>query len=107
MVARLTARMTWSRSNRKEMEAVLADSQLVDLFLSGDTFQQAPLEVRIRLNQELTDPSGYAWTSGHGPDRPLRSGTACQIQVVTDYVRPAELALPKIRDFFDATVGER
>ena len=94
-------------ANRKEMEAVLADSQLVDLFLSGTTFQQAPLEVRIRMNQELSDPSGYAWTSGHGPGRALRSGTSCQIQVVTDYVRPAELALPKIRDFFDATVGER
>lgn len=92
-------------TSRPEMEAILADSQLVDFFLSGDRFQEAPLRIGISLKRDLDDPSTYLWTSGKGPKIPLRSGTSCQVEVVTDYVRPVELIMPKIRDFFDAQVA--
>ena len=94
-------------TTRSEMLSVLADPQLVDFFLgAGDVYQQAPLELRIRLDRDLDDPSTYLWSSGKGPARALRSGTACQVQVVTEYVRPVELALPKIREFLGAQVGD-
>ena len=89
-------------TTREQMQAVLADDQLVDFFLGGGTFEEAPLAVTIRLKRDLSDPSSYRWTSGHGPDRPLRQGTYCRIEAVSEYVRPAELALPKIRKFFGA-----
>lgn len=92
-------------ATRPEMEANLADSQLVDFFLTGGRFQEAPLQLRISLKRDLTDPTTYAWTSGKGPDRLLRPGTSCEVEIVTDYVRPVELIMPKIRDFFDAAVS--
>jgi HlyD family secretion protein len=94
-------------TTRAEMQSVLADAQLVDYFLTaGDKYQQAPLEIRVRLKRDLDDPTTYLWTSGHGPARAIRSGTSCQVQVVTEYVRPIELAIPKIRKFLDAVNGQ-
>ena len=94
-------------TTRGEMQSVLADAQLVDFFLSaGDKYQEAPLEIRVRLDRDPDDPTSYSWTSGHGPVRAIRSGAACQVQVVTEYVRPIELAIPKIRKFLDATDGQ-
>jgi hypothetical protein len=89
-------------TTRPEMEANLADSQLVDFFLTGGHYQEAPLQVRISLKRDLNDPTTYAWTSGKGPSRPMRFGTSCEVEVITEYVRPVELIMPKIREFFDA-----
>ncbi len=93
-------------TTREEMTAVLADGQLVEFFLGGNPYQEAPVEARIQLKRDLSDPSTYTWTSGHGPKRQPVSGTSCRIEVVTEYVRPAELAIPKIRDFFGAGDGQ-
>ena len=92
-------------TSRPEMEAILADSQLVDFFLSGGRFQEAPLRIQISLKRDLDDPSTYLWTSGKGPKMGLRPGTSCEVEIVTDYVRPVELIMPKIRDCFDAAVA--
>ncbi len=92
-------------TSRPEMEAILTDSQLVDFFLTGDRYQEAPLRIRVSLKRDLDDPSTYLWTSGKGPAGRLRIGTSCQVEIVTEYVRPVELIMPKIRDFFDAAVG--
>lgn len=105
MVGTLTRIDTYP-TTREEMQAVLADTQLVDFFLGGNSFQEAPLHARIQLRRDLSDPSTYAWTSGRGPKRVSTSGTSCRVEVVTEYVRPVELALPKIREFFSAEGGQ-
>lgn len=54
----------------------------------------APFEVEIELQRDSASPSGYAWTSGKGPDIRIEPGTLAKIQVVIGRVHIISLVFP-------------
>ena len=70
---------------RRLRNAVLVD----DLLKNG-----APVEIEVALQKEATTPSGYAWTSGIGPDIRLEPGTLARTQVVVERVHLISLLFP-------------
>lgn len=56
-----------------------------------------PLAVLVRLRRDHTTPSGYAWTSGRGPDIKVTAGMVCQGSVVVSQQAPITLALPWLK----------
>ncbi len=79
-------------STRRGMMRVLHNEQLVDSFLT-DT-QGVPIAVRARLRVEPSTPSGYRWSSRHGPNLKLTSGTRCTAALTTATQRPISLLFP-------------
>jgi len=54
----------------------------------------APFEVEIMLQRDSTTPSGYAWTSGKGPDIRIEPGTQARTEVVVGRVHLISLVFP-------------
>jgi HlyD family secretion protein len=80
-------------STRQGMMRVLHNEQLVDSFLADTA--GTPIAVRAELTVAQT-PSGYRWSSGHGPDLVLTSGTRCTAYVTTRTQRPIALVFPAL-----------
>ncbi|HEX4339190.1 MAG TPA: NHLP bacteriocin system secretion protein [Polyangiaceae bacterium] len=80
-------------STRQGMMRVLHNEQLVDTFLSDTA--GTPIAVRAELTVGKT-PSGYKWSSGHGPELTLTSGTRCAAYVTTRSQRPIALVFPAL-----------
>ena len=57
----------------------------------------APFEVLAELEPDPATPSGYAWTSGHGPPVDIYGGTPVQARITVLAQRPLELVVPAIR----------
>ena len=72
------------------MTNTLGSKELVGTFFSG----LPPIAVRVSLELDEATPSGYAWTSGEGPDVEVKSGTFCMTQVVIKNKRPISLVFP-------------
>ena len=70
---------------RRLRNAVLVD----DLLKNG-----APVEIEVALQPEAAAPSGYAWTSGVGPDIRLEPGTLARTQVVVERIHLISLLFP-------------
>src|SRR6185436_19928735 len=51
-------------------------------------------EVRVRLERNAATPSGFAWSSGSGPDVKVSGGTLCEAQVVMREQAPISLVIP-------------
>lgn len=66
------------------------NENLVEKLRRGDS----PVEVVAELFPNPKNPSGYLWTSPHGPPAPLVSGTLCEASLTLENRRPIELALP-------------
>jgi multidrug efflux pump subunit AcrA (membrane-fusion protein) len=52
------------------------------------------IEVRVTLEPDESVSSGYTWSIGSGPDRPLQVGVAATVNVIVDTQRPIERILP-------------
>lgn len=58
-------------------------------------------EPRALVKVDLTPantPSGYRWTMGDGPERPLANGMVCDASVRISFSHPVDAALPKHQD---------
>lgn len=62
--------------------------------LAGRTLS---VKVRIELYRDQTTPSGYQWTTGRGPESPVKSGTLCSGFIVTESERPINLVFPGLQ----------
>ncbi len=54
-------------------------------------------EARAQLEADPAAPSGYRWSSGHGPAIRISGGTICLVGVVTKRQAPVELIIPYIK----------
>ena len=62
--------------------------------LRAEVNQLGPVvEVLAKLDQDPQTPSGYAWTTSHGPSDPLLPGTAGTAQIVVKEVHPISYVL--------------
>ncbi len=52
------------------------------------------IEVRVALEPDESVFSGYTWSIGSGPDRPLQIGVAATVNIIVDSQRPIERILP-------------
>jgi len=99
----LIGRVDWVAevpSTVEGMMRVLQNSQLVQQ-LSRD---HAPFEVRVRLREDPSTPTGYRWSSSTGPDGGIHVGTLCTGDVITRRQRPIAILLPAVGRLFDDDV---
>ncbi len=54
-------------------------------------------EARAQLEADQAAPSGYRWSSGHGPAIRISGGTICLVGVVTKRQAPIELIIPYLK----------
>lgn len=86
-----------------DMMSVLGNQDLVKFFLGdGTIYQTAPIKVEVGLERDLSNPSGYIWSSGKGPNFGLGAGTVCRANVVVDSNRPIDLVIPYLDKVFGA-----
>jgi hypothetical protein len=74
-------------STYEEMLLVLGNDSFVQTLASSGNL----IEVRVELQVDENTPSGYHWTSVHGPPTPLQNGTICNGIIVIAEQRPIEL----------------
>lgn len=74
------------------IEQQVANATLAEALSGGS----ASYEARIGLVPAAT-PSGYAWTSGEGPDLPLTTGSTVDAEIVVREQRPVDLIIPFVR----------
>ncbi|MBR9972540.1 NHLP bacteriocin system secretion protein [Magnetospirillum sulfuroxidans] len=79
-------------ATRQGITAVVQNETLIEDFVK----KGAPYEARIDLVPADT-PSGYGWSSGHGPDIDLSSGTTVDVSIAVREQRPISLILPFLR----------
>jgi HlyD family secretion protein len=60
-------------------------------------------EVHVELQKNPKTPSGYQWSSSHGPSLTLSGGTLCTAEIVTRWQKPITLVLPSLRRAFGLT----
>lgn len=91
------------RGRVRRVSAFPATTEAMKLALKNDPLVSrlaqsgAPFELEVELIEDDAAPSGYAWTSGHGPDLVLGGGTLAKAYVVVDRQRPIELVLPSAK----------
>lgn len=78
---------------RDKVLSEVGNEKLVDsMFDKG-----AVIEVLAELERDPTSPSGYRWSSSHGPDLSVESGTLCSASIVLERDRPIRLLIPFLR----------
>ena len=77
-------------SSREGLMRRLKNAVFVDEILSSGT----PFEVEVKLQRDATTPSGYAWTSGQGPDIPIEPATLARSEVVVERIHLISLLFP-------------
>jgi HlyD family secretion protein len=77
-------------ASREALMRRLRNAVLVDEILEAGT----PFEVEVELQTDPSTPSGYAWTSGVGPNIRLESGTLARVEVVVERVHLIRLLFP-------------
>lgn len=77
-------------STYEEMVLTLGSDDLIQAL---DT-AQAPIEVRVSLQEDGTTASGYRWSASDGPVFQMSSGTLGTATVTVERQRPIELFLP-------------
>ncbi|HTU61898.1 MAG TPA: hypothetical protein VMF89_25750, partial [Polyangiales bacterium] len=82
---------------RRGMMRVLHNEALVDTLIAETG--SAPMALRARLQRDDQTPSGYRWSSGHGPSLMLSSGTQLDALITTSTERPISLVFR----LFDST----
>jgi len=76
-------------STRRGMMRALHNESLVETFMLAT--QGAPLALRAKLLRDRSTPSGYAWSSGRGPNFELSSGTRLDAEITTSTQAPITL----------------
>ena len=77
-------------ASREALLRRLRNTVLVEDILKVGT----PFEIEVRLQTDPATFSGYAWTSGDGPDILLEPGTLARTQVVVDRIHLISLLFP-------------
>jgi HlyD family secretion protein len=63
--------------------------------------------VRVELESDPIAPSGYAWTSGHGPNLQLSRGTPLSASITVERRSLLSLALPALKSLLGLTEKNR
>ena len=58
---------------------------------------EPPIAFGVQLEKDAASPSGLKWTSGHGPNMKVRTGTLADADVAVEQVPPIVLVIPAIR----------
>ncbi|WP_180901161.1 NHLP bacteriocin system secretion protein [Martelella soudanensis] len=58
---------------------------------------EPPIAFGVQLEKDKGSPSGLKWTSGHGPNMKVRTGTLADADVAVEQVPPIVLVIPAIR----------
>jgi HlyD family secretion protein len=77
-------------ASREGLLRRLKNAVLVEEILKAGT----PFEVEVELQRDATTPSGYAWTSGEGPDIRIEPGTLARTEVVVERIHIISLIFP-------------
>ena len=77
-------------ASREGLMRRLKNMVLTEEILSSGT----PFEVEVQLQSDSNTPSGYAWTSGVGPELHVEPGTLARTEVVVDRVHLISLLFP-------------
>jgi HlyD family secretion protein len=73
-----------------EMLLLLENQSLVDTLYTGGSQHR----VDVELLRDPSTPSGFKWSSSHGPPFAITRGTLCTATFVLDEERPVNLVLP-------------
>ncbi len=60
----------------------------------------APFEIIVALDADPSTPTGFHWSSSHGPEENLSAGGLCSAEVVTKEETVFKLLVPSLRRFF-------
>ena len=83
-------------STREGLMRRLRNAALVDHLLRSG----APFEIEVQLERDAATRSGYAWSSGDGPDISIDVGTMARADMVVGRTRIISLALPSFDHVF-------
>lgn len=86
------AQVTDLPASRERMAAVLRNDKLVEQLSAAG----APYMAFVSLTGDPATPSGFAWSTGRGPDRVIDVGTMIAAHVVVERVRVISLVVPLI-----------
>lgn len=67
--------------------------------------QEPPIGIVAFLTKDASNPSGYKWTSGRGPDVQISTGSICNCSIVVDEQPPIALLLPWLKKTLGLTNG--
>ncbi len=80
-------------STQEGMNRALKNKQMVSTLASSG----APFEVRAELEIDPQTPSGFKWSSSHGPDSTLSGGSPCKAEIVARSETILELLIPAVK----------
>ena len=69
-----------------------------ELLVSALTSSGPVTELRVALDPDESTPSGFRWSSSHGPPITISSGTICNVQIVTRRQKPITLVVPSVKE---------
>lgn len=75
------------------MRRVLKNDQLVGQIAALGTL----FEVHVQLKRDTSTTSGYAWTSGPGPDVTIVDGTPVLGRIIVESRRPVQVVIPGLK----------
>lgn len=59
----------------------------------------SPYIIRMKLEKDAESFSGFAWSSGRGPQEKVKAGMMCTVRVIVRQQRPISLVIPAIKSF--------
>jgi len=83
-------------ATQEGMQSRLKNQKLVQSLSSAG----APFELIVALDADPATPSGFRWSSSHGPDENLSAGSLCAAEIVTREETVFKLLVPSLRRFF-------
>jgi HlyD family secretion protein len=93
----LLGKVTWVAefpSTSRGMIRLLGNEALVTKLME----QGPPIQVNVALTRDPATPTGYRWSSSHGPNLKISSGTLASGDIVVQEDRPIRLIIPKVRE---------
>ncbi len=80
-------------STQEGMNRALKNKQMVSTLAASG----APFEVRAELLIDPDTPSGFKWSSSHGPEGTLSGGSPCKAEIVARSETIMELLIPAVK----------
>lgn len=93
----LLGKVTWVAefpSTSRGMIRLLGNEALVTKLME----QGPPIQVNVALTRDPATPTGYRWSSSHGPSLRISSGTLASGDIVVQEDRPIRLIIPRVRE---------